>query len=102
MNIDGHIFKLYNISIGYFSRFTPFSPSEYTYLYIRQFLLPTYLFKSPNIFSKVWDGPSVECVLFKTFLDFHQNLVKLGKVVGHIGYLLQHHQVLSNSDQKKV
>ena len=72
-----------------------------TYLYIRQFLLPTYLFKSPNIFSKVWDGPSVECVLFKTFLDFHQNLVKLGEVVGHIGYLLHHHQVLSNSDQKQ-
>ena len=58
------------------------------------------IFSNLQIFFPKY-GMAVECVLFKTFFDFHQNLVKLGEVVGHIGYLLQHHQVLSNSDQKQ-
>ena len=33
------------------------------------------------------DGPSVKCVLYKTFLFFHQNLMKLGEVLVYVVHI---------------
>ena len=51
------------------------------------------------------DGPSIRCVVYKNV--FHQILIlKIGEIVVTFRilptkYLLQHHQVSSNSDEKQ-
>ena len=50
------------------------------------------------------DGPSIRCVIYKNV--FHQILLKIGEIVVTFRilptkYLLQHHQVSSNSDEKQ-
>ena len=45
------------------------------------------------------DGPSVKCVLYKTFFVFHQNLMKLDEDFS-THKALQYHEVSKNSDEK--
>ena len=47
------------------------------------------------------DGPSVKCVLYKTFFVFHKNLMKLGRIISCTHGEKQYHQFLSNYDEKQ-